>query len=325
MTSQYPFIKIEATFENFNMKILITGGSGFIGRALASELSGQNHDIIILTRNISKASQIFGRENNIEYCTILDQIPSSSKIDYIVNLAGARVSAFPWTASRKQRLIDSRISTTENIIALIQRLKTKPKKLLSASAVGWYGTECKDVKIDENYKTDDPSFSHILCDKWEKMANKATESGVEVNILRLGNVLGANGGTLKNLNGLFKLGAGFYAGSGKQNMTWIHISDVVHAIIFLMNNKIKAGESVIYNFVSPMPVTNKEFNLTLAQVLHRPLMFRMPELFVKLLMGKMGDELLLSDLACLPQNLLKDGYEFKYKDLRSALKNIYPS
>lgn len=325
MTSQQPFIKLKAAFKDFNMKILITGGSGFIGSALVSELSAQNHHIIILTRNIGKTSQIFGGQNNVEYCTILDQIPSSSKIDYIINLAGARVSAFPWTVSRKQRLIDSRVLTTGNIITLIQRLKIKPKKLLSASAVGWYGTECQDIKIDENHKTNDSSFSHILCDKWEKMANIATELGVEVDILRLGNVLGANGGMLKNLHGLFKIGAGFYAGSGKQGMTWIHISDVVHAIIFLLNNKIITSESVIYNFVAPTPVTNKEFNLNLAQALHRPLLFRMPEFFVKLLLGKMGDELLLSDLACLPQNLLKSGYEFKYRELGDALKSIYPT
>lgn len=301
------------------MRILVTGGSGFIGSAIVKKLSTRNHEVIVLTRNVAKASKLLGKEPNVEFCSILDQIPSSSRLDCIINLAGARIAEMPWTMSRKNRLINSRTSTTNGIISLIKRLKIKPKKLISASAIGWYGSTDNDIRVTEQYQNFNDSFSHRMCNEWEKTAQEAADYGVNVNIIRLGMVLGGNGGILKKFLPFFKLGLGFYFGNGEHHISWIHINDVTSGIMFLMNNNTK---DLLYNFTAPIPVSNKIFSQQLSKNLNRPLWIKIPKYLVSVILGDLGRELLLTNIYAVPQNLLDAGFQFERTNINQAFENL---
>lgn len=292
------------------MNILITGGTGFIGRKLVQYLVEKGNNITVLTRNKNKLSR------DIKAILDVSEIENTDKIHAIINLAGATISK-RWSKEYKQELIDSRVSTTKNIVSLIERLEEKPEVLINASAIGYYGSQ-GDRILDEDSQPND-EFTHQLCKKWENEALIAEKHGVRVCIARLGVVLGKNGGALKQMLPAFKMGLGGKIGDGKQYFSWVHIDDVISGFYFLIENKNASG---VYNLTSPNPVTNDNFTKALGNVLNRPTFFPMPELIVKILFGEMGEALLLHGQKVLPKKMQEVGFKFRHPKIENALQDV---
>ena len=292
------------------MNILITGGTGFIGSTITKFVLQQNNYITILSRGRSKVLK------PVRVIESINQINTNEKINIIINLAGSSINK-KWNKTYKEILISSRVEVTKSLITLIKALKEKPDLLISASAIGYYGTQNNKYLDETSSYIDD--FTHELCNLWELEAQKAQELGVRTCITRLGVVLGKNGGVLEKILPLFKLGLGGNIGSGKQFFSWIHVDDVIGIFNFLISNKEQKG---IYNLTSPSPTTNSQFTKALSRTLKRPDFFTVPSFLIKMVFGEMGDKLLLNGSAVYPKKLLDNGYEFKFKTIESALKNI---
>jgi hypothetical protein len=246
----------------------------------------------------------------------LDEIKNDEKINYIINLAGEGIASKRWSKEQKQILIDSRVNITQNIYQLVGKLKTKPRTLINASAIGFYGS-CADEELDENSPAKS-EFTSKLCSLWEGEAKEIENLGVRVCILRFGIVLGKNGGALAKMLPAFKIGLGGRIGSGKQFMSWVHIDDVIGVINFVVLNENLSG---VFNVTSPNAVCNSDFTKTLARTLDRPAIFNMPSFVVALLFGQMGKALLLEGQKVLPKRLMGNGFEFKFLKLDNALKD----
>lgn len=302
--------------------ILVTGGTGFVGSKLTLSLIKKDPDIgkvYIATRSKSKAEEAFNEvASKIIPVENLSKIAKNTQIDIIINLAGAPIADKRWSNQRKTELRQSRINTTEEVTKLIEKLENKPKALISASAVGFYGSQDSDEQLDEDSKPQ-KEFTHFLCNDWENEALKAKKHGVRVCITRFGIILGKNGGALKKMLTPFKLGLGGKIASGEQAMSWIHIKDVVRGVTFLINNESLNGS---FNFCSPNSVTNKQFTKALARAVSRPAFFDMPLAIVKILFGEMGEVLLAKGQNVYPRKLLESGFNFRYRRIDSALRNI---
>jgi len=292
------------------MNVLITGGTGFIGNRLVESLIDKGCDVTVLTRDKTKVA------NGIKAILDTNEIKTNEKIDVIINLAGASINK-KWSDKYKKELIDSRVDTTKNIVSLIKRLKKKPELLISASAIGYYGSQ-GDAVLDEESQPKN-EFTYQLCRKWETQALKAEKLGVRVCITRLGVVLGKNGGALKQMTPPFKMCLGGKIGSGRQYFSWVHIDDVISAFMFLIKNKEQSGT---YNLTAPCPVTNSKFTTTLGNCLKRPTLFPMPSFVVKILFGEMGETLLLKGQRVLPKKLKEAGFKFQYSTIEDALQDI---
>jgi len=294
------------------MNILITGGTGFIGSFLCERLLENKHDIVILSRNPEAVkSPIKGISN-------LKQLKIDESFDIIINLAGEPIAGKRWTDKQKDIIFSSRIDTTNNIIEYLKVVKWKPKLLISGSAIGYYGLSKDTKNIDEQGSVDD-SFSSHLCQQWEAVALEAELLGVRTCLLRTGIVIGKSGGALSKMLLPFKMGLGGKIGDGKQWMSWIHLKDLVDIIVFCIENEQCSGA---INGTSPNSITNMEFTKTLGKVLNRPTIFPIPSVVIKLLMGQMGQELLLSGKQVLPVAILKAGYKFQYEKLEDALSDV---
>ena len=294
------------------MNLLITGGTGFVGSALCSRLLEEQHKIVVLSRNPEKIKP------PIKAVANLDQLSNDNIFDVVINLAGEPIANKRWNDQQKKRIFGSRIETTEALIEYFKKSKHKPKLLINGSAIGYYGTARTNDNIDEKSGCDD-SFSSQLCQKWEAAALEAESLGIRTCLIRTGIVLGKNGGALSKMLPPFKMGLGGRIGYGKQWMSWIHLDDLVGIILCCINNDNLKGA---VNGTSPNPVINEVFTKTLGTALKRPTIFPMPEIVIKLLMGQMGGELLLSGKRVLPRKALDAGYIFKYKTLEDALINV---
>lgn len=292
------------------MNILLTGGTGFIGRELQAMFQRRGDRITILTRRNRSAA-----DDNVTWVQSLDELDDYAVIDAIINLAGESVAGKRWSSGQKQKLIDSRIDTTRSVVALVHRLKTRPNCLISASATGYYGAQ-DDSELDEQ-SSPNREFTHELCRQWEAEACKADESDVRICLIRLGVVLGSYGGMLSRMLPAFRFCVGGRTGSGKQYISWIHMQDVLAGIDMLLHTRQCEG---IFNFTAPNPVTNAEFSKTLGRCLNRPAVIPMPSVIVKGLFGEMGDRLLLHGQKAVPRRLLEAGFVFKYTSLESALQ-----
>ncbi len=293
------------------MKILITGGTGFIGSALAQTLVKLGHDVSVLSRKPGLVAKICGPG----VCALnhLTELTADDYFDIIINLAGAPIFGARWTPTYKQTIRDSRIGLTDQIIACISRMSIKPKLLISGSAIGFYGNQGDTIVTEKSAVVSD--FSQILCADWEAAALKAEQFDVRVCLIRTGLVIGHGGGLLQRMLLPFRLGLGGRIGNGQQWMSWIHREDWITIALAMIADESMQGA---YNATSPAPVTNTEFTNALAHCLKRPALLPVPAWLLKLLLGEMS-ELILGSQRVLPERLLGQGFIFKYKDISSAI------
>ncbi|MDD5321969.1 MAG: TIGR01777 family oxidoreductase [Methylococcales bacterium] len=297
------------------MKVLITGGTGFIGSALVRSLVEQGFEVTVLSRSPGSVEKICG--SGICALGNLDQLGAEDTYQVIINLAGAPIFGARWSDARKQVIRDSRIGLTERLIASIARMKVKPDLLISGSAVGYYGNQGDVVLTEQSATRND--FSHQLCADWEDAAKNAEQFGVRVCLIRTGLVLGEGGGILQRMVLPFRLGLGGRLGDGRQWMSWIHRQDWIAIAQTMITDSSMQGA---YNATAPNPVTNREFTRVLAHCLKRPALFTVPAGLLKLLLGEMS-ELVLGSQRVLPERLLEQGFRFKYTDLSSALNQVF--
>lgn len=300
------------------MNILITGGTGFIGTPLTRELRRSGHNVIVTTRRKTAAHVGAIHESPLLW-TPPDLIPRDviSTFDAIINLAGEPIASQRWSKERKKRILSSRINTTRALVESIKNTNARPKVLVSASAVGYYGAHGDEFITEDTPPADD--FLAGVCKQWEAEAYKALDLGTRVVTVRIGGVLEADGGALPQMALPFKLFLGGPIGSGRQWFSWIHRDDIIGIIKFALENETISGP---VNLTAPNPVTNKEFSRALGKVLHRPSFVAMPGFVVRLTLGELG-AVLLTGQRVLPDKALKAGYEFKYSDAGEALKAIY--
>jgi hypothetical protein len=244
-------------------------------------------------------------------------LEGAEDIDVVVHLAGENISEGRWNASKKARIIDSRVKGTRLLAEFFAAADHKPSAIVSASAVGFYG-DSGEMVVDESSEPGD-GFLADVCKKWEEATAAAVQAGIRVVNIRLGVVLSAAGGALKKMLLPFRLGVGGVIGSGNQFMSWISIEDVVEAIQYAMVNDSLVGP---VNLVSPNAVTNREFTRALGRALHRPTMFPMPAFAARLVFGEMADELLLAGTRAVPRKLMECGYEFRHPELTEALDDL---
>jgi uncharacterized protein len=294
--------------------VLVTGATGFIGRRLVAALAAGGHQAIVLAREPARAS---GLRPPFTLITSLDQIPDGARIDAIVNLAGEPIAGGRWTRARRHRLLASRLDVTRAVTRLVQRLDRRPAVLVSASAVGWYGPG-DDAPLTEEAEGR-ASFSHDLCTAWERAAMAAESLGIRVVTLRIGLVLGRDGGLLSRMLTPFELGLGGPIGSGRQWMSWIERDDLVRLIAHAMARPDLRGA---VNACAPEPVRNADFAAALAQALGRPALLRIPAAPLRLIAGALADELLLGGQRVLPARAEATGFHFRHPTLAGALAAI---
>ncbi len=294
------------------MRVLVTGGTGFIGRRLVAALVGAGHHVTVLTRDPRKARDL---AMPVTVATAMGSIPADTIFDAVVNLAGASVAGGRWSARRKDLLRTSRIDTTRDLIHLMGRLETRPRVLVSASATGFYGTDNDDLVSEESPHA--AGFAHDLCAAREAEARKACRFGVRVVELRFGLVLAAHGGPLGAMMPAFEFGLGARLGCGRQWMPWLHLDDAVRMIAFAIAREDLRGP---FNAVAPQPVRNADFSVALAAALHRPCLFTLPAPLIHGLLGEMGQELLLASRRAVPMRMQQAGFEFLAPTLEQALE-----
>lgn len=298
------------------MNILITGGTGFIGSALSRELSNSGHKVIITSRRKTPP-----KLENIEIVRWDIQTPLSSEImssiDAVINLAGESLISGRWTKKRKERIMSSRVNTTRLLVESIKNANPKPKVLISASAVGYYGPHGDEYVTEDALPASD--FLAGVCKAWEKEALRAQESGVRVVITRFGIVLESDGGALSKMAIPFKFFLGGHLGSGQQWFSWVHREDIIGFMKYALENESVSGH---FNLTSPQPVTNKELCSALGKALNRPSWFHVPAFMIKLTLGEVG-KVLLTGQRVLPEKALKAGYKFKYPEINEALRVIF--
>jgi len=295
--------------------VLITGATGFIGGRLVASLIDAGHHVIALVRNPAKAGLL---PPPITLVTSLDQLAADCRIDTIVNLAGEPIGNGLWTEARRRAIMASRIKTTGEVIHLIARLEHKPVVLISGSAIGWYGL-WQDQVLTESAKSH-ACFSHDLCEAWEEAARPAPDHGVRVVNLRIGLVLGIDGGFMTRMLTPFEFGLGGPLGSGRQWMSWIERDDLVRLIAHVIARPELSGP---INATAPIPVTNQTFTEELARRLHRPALFRLPAALLRRVGGDFANELLLGGQRVLPNRALSNGFVFRHETLRSAFETIF--
>jgi len=301
------------------MKVFMTGGTGFIGTYLSKQLISQGHKVTILTQPRE------GNRSNIEGLTYLTGNPtekgqwqnSVEKHDLIINLAGAPIFT-RWTKKQKELIRSSRIKTTRNLVDSLPE-NSKHISFFSTSAVGYYGFH-EDERLTES-STEGNDFLAQTAYKWEQEALAAQRKGTRVVITRFGIVLGKNGGALGMMIPLFKYFIGGPLGNGRQWFSWIHMQDLTAAYLFLLNKKDISGT---VNLCSPNPVRNKDLAREIGKILHRPSFFPAPGFVIRILLGEFGS-VLIKGQRVIPERLLKEGFHFKYADIKEALKDILSS
>ncbi len=303
------------------MKILVTGGTGFVGKKLITTILKKGYQVTALCRSIEKARKILGDQVEIirwDSEEELNDVKFLETIDGVIHLAGENVFDKRWNEEQKEKLFNSRILVTRKIISAANKvwLKNNQEKFfLSASAIGFYGDRDDEVLTEKSPLGQ--GFLSELSLSWEEEVQSLHDSIRKI-WLRIGVVLGKNGGALEKMTPIFKLGLGGKLGSGKHWMSFIHIDDLISLIIFIIENKNVSG---VINGTSPHPVTNLEFTKTLGKVLHRPTFFSVPAFMIKVILGEVST-IVLSSQRVLPERALEMGFQFKYPKLETSLKDI---
>ncbi len=300
------------------MKIIITGGTGLIGSALAKSLVEDNHEIIVLSRSPMKVKNLPPTVQVVEWDA------RSAKgwghladgVDAIVNLAGESLAEGRWTDARKEKIRNSRLNAGRAVVEAIEAAETKPKVLIQSSAVGYYGPR-NGREIGEDTPAGDDFLAHICID-WEASTAPVETMGVRRVVIRTGVVLSTDGGALPRMLMPFKMFVGGPIGSGNQGFPWIHLSDEVAAIRFLIENPEASGP---FNLTAPNPLTNAQFGQALGKALHRPAILPTPGFVMKLAFGEMATVLLEGQQA-VPNRLQELGFTFEFPQAEGALRDL---
>ncbi|AEP10815.1 TIGR01777 family oxidoreductase [Chloracidobacterium thermophilum] len=296
-------------------KLFITGASGFVGQALLPALKLEGYDIAALSRKVRDTSSgvrwVLG-----DPVTVDDWQREVDGAFGLINLAGEPIIGKRWTPEQKQALRDSRVVTTQNLVTAIAQARQKPSVLVSASAIGLYPKN-EETELDETSRPAD-DFLGKLCQEWEDAAKVAEVHGVRTVLLRIGVVLGRNGGALERMLPVFKWGLGGPLGSGNQWFSWIHIADVVGLILWALASGQVRGP---VNAVAPNPVRMKDFASTLGKVLNRPAFLPAPSFALNLVLGESA-QVILDGQRVLPKAALQQGYTFRFPELEAALRDL---
>lgn len=300
------------------MRILITGGSGLIGRALCQALIAEDHQVIVLSRQPGRVSHMpqgvqvvqWDAQSGAGWSSFLEGA------DAVINLAGESIAAGRWTAERKARIRRSRIQAGQAVVDALRQVQKRPQVLLQASAVGYYGPRGDEIVTEDTPPGRD--FLAQVCVDWEQSTAPAEELGVRRVILRTGIVLSNDGGAFPRIVLPFRFFAGGPLGSGRQWWPWIHMDDQVGAIRFLLTHPDARGP---FNLSAPEPVTNREFARQLGQVMGRPALLPTPAFALKLALGEMST-ILLDGQRAVPHRLQEAGYQFRFPTLQPALAQL---
>jgi uncharacterized protein len=301
------------------MKILITGSTGLVGTALTQDLQRAGHTVCRLIRpgtstHADSASQGF----DVNWNPATGELGRAAVgADAVVNLAGASIADGRWTPQRKQLLRSSRVDTTRALVQALAKMSARPRVLVSASAIGYYGNRGDETLTEASQPGNE--FLSAIAKEWESEALKAEALGIRVVRARFGVILSKQGGALPQMIRPFQFGVGGKISTGKQWMSWITLDDVVAVLRLALENANVTGQ---LNVVSPQPVTNADFTKFLAAALHRPALFPAPVFALRLLLGEMADALLLSSQRVLPTQLQRLNYQFQHPDLATALTAI---
>lgn len=305
------------------MKILLTGATGLIGQAFIKHYA-HLHTFHVVTRSAKKLNQIFHHEmqqgvlEKVDLTLLIDL----NAYDAVINLAGEPIVDKRWSAKQKKRICNSRWDITERLVALIKASSAPPSVFISGSAIGIYGRQADAnqtvMPIDEEFTDFYDEFARDICQRWEAIALQVQSDATRVCLLRTGIVLAKSGGALGKMKVPFSLGLGGPVSSGQQIMSWIHIDDMVQAIAHVLTTPALKGA---INFTAPNPVSNAVFSKAYADSLHRPCLFTVPKLALRVLMGESAD-LLLYGQHVIPKALLDNGYEFTHSDINEALVSL---
>jgi uncharacterized protein (TIGR01777 family) len=287
------------------MNLLVSGAGGLVGTAVITELRRREHEVRALERG-TMWDVASGRLTLGEF-----------RPDAVIHLAGESIAEGRWTAEKKRRIRESRVEATERLAQSLAKLEPKLKVFISASAVGIYGDRGEEKLTEASGRGE--GFLAEVCAGWETAAEPLRRAGVRVVNVRIGVVLNGKGGALAKMLPIFRLGLGGKLGSGTQWMSWIALDDLVRGILFLVENEKAAGA---FNAVAPEPVRNHEFTKTLARVLRRPAIFKVPKIPLRMMLGEFADAALLVSQRVYPERLRELGFEFKYPKLESALRSM---
>lgn len=294
-------------------RVLVSGSSGLVGSALVPKLQEAGHQVIRLVRRPASGShEIYWNPETGE----LDR-KALVGIEAVINLAGYGIAERRWTEEVKNLIRNSRVQSTRLLAQSLADLEPKPRVLVNASAVGYYGDRGNEELTEESPPGRD--FLAQVCQEWESATEPAARTGIRVVCCRLGVVLSDRGGALQRMRLPFLLCLGGRIGSGQQHWSWIHIADAVRAFLFVLEKEALRGP---VNFVSPQPVTNAEFTRILGRVLRRPTVLPMPAFAARLVFGEMADALFLSSARVIPRKLQEHGFTFEYPELESALRQL---
>ncbi len=294
------------------MHVLVTGGTGFIGSALLPALQAAGHRLTVLTRRPATAALPEAVRAVSDPTACADDPP-----DAIINLAGENLGAGRWNDTRRAEFLRSRVGTTEWLLAACKTWRRPPAVWLNGSAIGWYGAREDEVLTEDS--APGTGFAAELCARWEAAAAPVAALGTRLAVIRIGIVLGLPGGALGQMLPPFRLGLGGPLGHGRQWMSWIHRDDLVAMMQWLLEHETAEGA---FNGTAPGPVRNADFSRQLGRALRRPAVLPMPAAALRLLVGPMADELLLSGQQVLPRRALQGGFTFRYPILEGALRQI---
>ena len=298
------------------MKCIVSGGTGFLGRRLVNRLLAPRNYVAIYTRNPGKQTRSAVHSYGWDPLSYDPPTESLNNYDVVFHLAGEPV-AQRWNDAVKKRIYDSRVLGTRRLVDTIAKVQHRPKVLVCASAIGYYGNRGDEVLTESS--SPGSGFLVDACKGWEAEADRASALGLRVVKLRIGFVLGNEGGALGTMVPAFKLGIGGKLGNGKQWMPWVHIDDVVKLFIHAAENEVEG----VWNATSPNPVTNADFTHRLGHALHRPAFLAIPEFALKLAFGEFAQHM-LDSARVFPAAASKAGFQFQYPEIGPALRNLFP-
>jgi uncharacterized protein (TIGR01777 family) len=309
------------------MRIVIAGGTGFLGSPLAEMYAEEGHDVRVLTRSLMPGDTRHDPGTGVPGVTRVGWKPDGSTgpwapvvegADAVVNLAGESLASGRWTPQRKKRIRDSRILATRSVAAAIKAARIPPAVFISGSAVGYYGTSGSEPKTEESPAGSD--FLGQLCAEWESEARKAPRDGTRMTIVRTGVVLERSGGALPEMMKPFRFFVGGPVGSGRQFVSWVHRLDWIEIVRWIVATPAVSG---VVNATAPHPVTNRQFSRALGHAMHRPSFVPAPSFALRILFGEMASSLLLAGQRVVPARLQQSGYHFRYPEIEQAFRGLF--